>query len=202
MAGKVELFMGIMQNMLDRLWDIASRKGAVRVLMAVSFTEAIFFPIPPDLLLLPMGLANRQGVFRLAWICLIFSLVGGVVGYAIGYFFMETIGNPIIRFYGLETQYAKIQSWYDTYSAWAVSLAGLTPIPYKLCTLTAGAFKINWPVFLIASAISRGLRFFTIAALIYFFGETARTFLEKHFNMVMTAALILVILGFVVVKYI
>ncbi|PIE69025.1 MAG: cytochrome B [Deltaproteobacteria bacterium] len=193
--------MTIMQNLFDRLWDMASRKGAVRVLMAVSFTEAIFFPLPPDLLLLPMGLANRKKVFRLALICLTFSLLGGVVGYGIGYFFMEIIGDPIIRFYGLEAQYTRIQVWYETYNAWAVSLAGLTPIPYKLCTLTAGAFAINWPVFLIASTISRGIRFFAIAALIFFFGETARTFLENHFNLVMTAACILVILGFVGVKY-
>ena len=194
--------MKMMQKMLDRLWDIAARKGAERVLMAVSFTEAIFFPVPPDLLLLPMGLANRDRVFRLAWICLLFSLAGGVIGYGIGYYFMETLGDPIIRFYGLEKQYTEIQVWYDTYSAWAVSIAGLTPIPYKLCTLTAGAFKVNWPIFIMASAISRGLRFFVIALLIRYFGETARTFLEKRFNLVVTAALILVILGFVVLKYV
>jgi membrane protein YqaA with SNARE-associated domain len=194
--------MNMMRKMLDRLWDIAARKGAERVLMVVSFTEAIFFPIPPDLLLLPMGLASRERVFRLAGICLVFSLVGGVIGYAIGYYFMETVGNPIIRFYGLEDQYTKIQIWYDTYSAWAVSIAGLTPIPYKLCTLTAGAFKVNWPVFVIASAVSRGIRFFVIAALIRYFGEAARTFLEKRFNLVVTGTLILVILGFVILKYV
>jgi membrane protein YqaA with SNARE-associated domain len=194
--------MNMMQKMLDRLWDIAARKGAERVLMIVSFTEAIFFPIPPDLLLLPMGMASRKRVFRLAGICLVFSLVGGVIGYGIGYYFMETIGSSIIRFYGLEEQYIKIQVWYDTYSAWAVSIAGLTPVPYKLCTLTAGAFKVNWFVFIIASAISRGIRFFVIATLIYYFGETARTFLEKRFNLVVTGSLILVILGFVIVKYV
>ncbi|WP_069857546.1 YqaA family protein [Desulfoplanes formicivorans] len=192
----------MMHKMLDRLWEVAARKGAERVLMAVSFTEAIFFPVPPDLLLLPMGLAARDKVFRLAWICLLFSLAGGVIGYGIGYYFMEAVGNPIIRFYGLEEQYTRIQVWYDTYSAWAVSIAGLTPIPYKLCTLTAGAFHINWPVFILASAISRGIRFFVIAVLIRSFGEAARTFLEKRFNLVVTVTLILVILGFVVLKYV
>jgi membrane protein YqaA with SNARE-associated domain len=147
-------------------------------------------------------MASRKRVFRLAGICLVFSLVGGVIGYGIGYYFMETIGSSIIRFYGLEEQYTKIQVWYDTYSAWAVSIAGLTPIPYKLCTLTAGAFKVNWLVFIIASAISRGIRFFVIATLIYYFGETARTFLEKRFNLVVTGSLILVILGFVILKYV
>jgi membrane protein YqaA with SNARE-associated domain len=193
--------MKMMQKMLDRLWDVASKKGAERVLMAVSFTEAIFFPIPPDLLLLPMGLAAREKVFRMAWICLLFSLAGGVIGYGIGYYFMETLGFPIIHFYGLEKSYSQIQQWYDTYSAWAVSIAGLTPIPYKLCTLTAGAFKVNWPVFIVASAVSRGIRFFVIAALIYFYGESARTFLEKRFNLVVTGALILMVVGFVALKY-
>ena len=193
--------MKMMQKMLDRLWEVASKKGAERVLMAVSFTEAIFFPVPPDLLLLPMGLAAREKVFRLAWICLLFSLAGGVIGYGIGYYFMETLGFPIIHFYGLEKSYSQIQQWYDTYSAWAVSIAGLTPIPYKLCTLTAGAFKVNWPVFIVASAISRGIRFFVIAALIYFYGESARTFLEKRFNLVVTGTFILMIVGFVALKY-
>lgn len=193
--------MKMMQKMLDRLWDVASKKGAERVLMAVSFTEAIFFPIPPDLLLLPMGLAAREKVFRMAWICLLFSLAGGVIGYGIGYYFMETLGFPIIHFYGLEKSYSQIQQWYDTYSAWAVSIAGLTPIPYKLCTLTAGAFKVNWPVFIVASAVSRGIRFFVIAALIYFYGESARIFLEKRFNLVVTGALILMVVGFVALKY-
>ena len=193
--------MKLFQGMLDRLWEISARKGAERVLMAVSFCEAIFFPVPPDLLLLPMGLAARDRVFRLAWICLLFSLAGGVIGYGIGYYFMETIGTPIIRFYGLEHQYLQIQQWYDTYSAWAVSIAGLTPIPYKLCTLTAGAFKVNWPVFIIASALSRGLRFFVIALLIRYFGESARTFLEKRFNLVVSGAFVLMVLGFIALKY-
>ncbi len=194
--------MRLIQSWMDRLWKVADSKGATRVLAVVSFTESIFFPVPPDLLLIPMALANREKAFRLAAYCLFFSLAGGLLGYAIGFYFMELLGMPIVRFYGLLDKYALIQQWYETYSAWAVAVAGLTPIPYKLCTLTAGAFMINLPVFIVASTLSRGLRFFTIAALIYFFGEKVRYFLEKRFDVVLVLTTVLVILGFVAIKYI
>jgi len=169
--------------------------------MSVSFMEAIFFPVPPDLLLIPMGLANRRRVFMHALICLLFSLLGGIVGYVVGYYFMEVAGWPIINFYGLGDKYEVIRQWYESYSAWAVAAAGLTPIPYKLCTLTAGAFEINWFIFVVASTLSRGLRFFAIATVIYFFGDAARDFLEKRFNLVVSATVVLVVLGFVLIKY-
>lgn len=194
--------MRFMQSWMDRLWKMADSRGAGTVLAVVSFTESIFFPVPPDLLLIPMALANRQKAFRLAAQCLLYSLAGGLVGYVIGYYFMELLGMPIVQFYGLEDKYDLIQQWYERYSAWAVALAGLTPIPYKLCTLTAGAFMINLPVFIIASTLSRGVRFFTIALLIYLFGEKVRYFLEKRFNLVVAATAVLVVLGFVAVKFI
>lgn len=183
------------------LWELAARKGADKVLMLVAFTESIFFPIPQDLLLISMGLAQRERVFYLATICLIFSVLGGVAGYIIGLFFMELIGMAIIGFYGLMEQYQTIQHWYDRYDAWAVAAAGITPVPYKVCTLTAGAFQINLAVFIIASVLSRGVRFFLIAGLIYWQGERARLFLEKRMDSFMIAVLILVVLGFVLLKF-
>lgn len=193
--------MKIFQKWLDKLWSVAGKKGAERVLMSVSFMEAVFFPVPPDLLLIPMGLANRRRVFVHALICLVFSLLGGIVGYLVGYFFMEVAGWPIIDFYGLGDKYEVIRQWYETYSAWAVAVAGLTPIPYKLCTLTAGAFEVNWLIFVVASTLSRGIRFFAIATAIFFFGEAAREFLEKRFNLVVSMTVVLVVLGFVVIRY-
>ncbi|MFP4070655.1 MAG: YqaA family protein [Desulfovibrionales bacterium] len=192
--------MKFIQNWLDRLWDLAAKKGAGRVLKGVSFTEAIFFPIPPDLMLIPMSLAQREQAFRLARTCLLYSLAGGVAGYFIGYFFMEVIGWPIINFYGLQDKYLVIQNWYSQYSAWAVAVAGLTPIPYKLCTLTAGAFEINLLIFVVASAVSRGARFFAIAALAHFFGDKARVFLQKRFDLILVGSLVLLILGFLIIK--
>jgi membrane protein YqaA with SNARE-associated domain len=193
--------MAFMQSWMDRLWRVAGSKGATKVLALVSFTESIFFPIPPDMLLIPMALANRRRAFILAAYCLLFSLLGGIVGYFVGYFFMELLGMPIVRFYGLLEKYDLIQVWYERYNAWAVAAAGLTPIPYKLCTLTAGAFKINFAVFIIASTVSRGVRFFAVAGLIYLFGEKVRFFLEKRFDLVLVAAMVLVVLGFVAVKF-
>lgn len=193
--------MKIFSRLLERLWAAASTRGAVRMLALVSFTESIFFPLPPDLLLIPMALASRERALRLAAICLAASVAGGVVGYFVGMFFMDVAGMPIVRFYGLEEQYHAVQQWYDTYSAWAVTVAGFTPVPYKLCTLTAGAFRIDFATFLAASVFSRGLRFFIIAGLIRVYGEQVRFFLERRFDLVLLVTLILGVLGFVAVRY-
>lgn len=193
--------MSLFKPLLDRLWRMADTAGATRVLAIASFTESIFFPIPPDLLLIPMALAKREKAMRLALICLISSVLGGIVGYFLGYFFMEVVGMPIVRFYGLLDKYDAIQVWYETYDAWAVAIAGLTPVPYKVCTLTAGAFRIDFFVFIVASILSRGLRFFVIAGLIYLFGEKVRYFLERRFDLVLIAFTILGIAGFVALKY-
>ncbi|MFP4111241.1 MAG: YqaA family protein [Desulfonatronovibrio sp.] len=194
--------MKIFQKWMGAIWDLAARKGAERVLVMVAFAESIFFPIPQDLLLIPMGLSRPSKVFRLAGLCLGASVLGGIAGYFIGLFFMEVIGMAIINFYGFADQYLTIQQWYDRYDAWAVAVAGISPVPYKVCTLTAGAFRINLAVFIVASVLSRGFRFFLIAALIYWQGERARIFLEKRLDLVVSITLILVILGFVAIKFI
>lgn len=194
--------MKIFQRYMGMIWDLAARKGAEKVLMLVAFTESIFFPIPQDLLLIPMGLSRPDKVFRLASICLAASVLGGIVGYFIGLFFMEVLGMAIINFYGLADKYLIIQEWYDKYDAWAVAVAGISPVPYKVCTLTAGAFKINLAVFFIASVLSRGVRFYLIAAFIYWQGERARLFLEKRLDIIISVTLFIVILGFVFIKFI
>lgn len=189
------------QSLLERLQRRAETKGAKRTLFILAFVESSFFPIPPDLLLLPLGFAAPKQVFRLALICLVGSVLGGAFGYCLGYFFMDVIGMPIVRLYGLEDGFARMQEWYHQYDAWAVAAAGLTPIPYKVATLTAGAFKLDFFTFMAASVISRGIRFFAEAALIYFFGEKIRHFLEKRFDIFLLLTLIVVVAGFVVVKF-
>lgn len=193
--------MKFMQSWIEKMWRISDTKGAHRVLALVAFSESIFFPIPPDVLLMPMCLGNREKSFRYALTCLIFSLLGGVVGYFVGYYFMQVIGEPIVRFYGFQDQVQQIALWYEKYNAWAVAVAGLTPIPYKVCTLTAGMFKIDFTTFIIASTLARGFRFFCIATLLYFFGEKVRDFIERRFNIVVTALMVLVVLGFVAIKF-
>jgi membrane protein YqaA with SNARE-associated domain len=192
---------GWTQNMLARLQRKAETKGAARTLFFLAFIESIFFPIPPDLLLIPLGLAARRQVFRLAAICLTGSVLGGTAGYLIGYFFMDVIGMFIVQLYGLEDGYFQMQEWYRDYDVLAVAVGAISPIPYKLVALTAGAFKINLATFIIVSALSRGVRFFAEAALIYFLGERIRHFLEKRFDLVLLLGLVLVVAGFVAVKY-
>ncbi|AGW14267.1 YqaA family protein [Megalodesulfovibrio gigas] len=193
--------MKLFQSWMDRIWRLADSAGAERALAIVSCIESIFFPVPPDLMLIPMCLANRAKAFRYATICLVASILGGVIGYVIGYYFMEAIGQRIVEFYHFDAQILKIEAWYNKYSAWAVAIAGLTPVPYKVCTLTAGMFKISFPIFMVASVLSRGLRFFAVAGLIYLYGEKVRFFLEKRFDLVLTVSAVLVVLGFVVVKF-
>ena len=193
--------MKLMSRVMDWVSKSSLSPQAKWILAFVAFTESIIFPLPPDLLLIPMALTQRKKAFYFAFICMVSSVVGGVGGYFLGYYFMDFIGMPIIDFYNLGREYILIKEWYDTYSAWAVAAAGLTPIPYKLCTLSAGAFEVNFWIFLIASTISRGLRFFAIAGLIYLFGERVRYFLEKRFDLILLATLILGIAGFVVLKY-
>ncbi len=193
--------MKFFNSLLNWVWLMAVSGGAMKVLFLVSLAESFFFPIPPDLLLIPMALAQQKKAFRIAAVCLSASVIGGVIGYLIGAFFMDTIGMSIVRFYGLTDQYVVVQGWYEQYNAWVVAVAGLTPIPYKLCTLTAGAFHVNFQVFLIASILSRGLRFFVLAGLIYLFGHKIRYFLEKRLDLVFILGMILVIVGFAAVHY-
>ncbi|OBQ46023.1 YqaA family protein [Halodesulfovibrio spirochaetisodalis] len=193
--------MKLMSTLMDWVSKTAVSPKAKWVLAFVAFTESIIVPLPPDLLLIPMALTQRKKAFYFATICTVFSVLGGAVGYYLGYHFMDFIGMPIVRFYNLSAEYLRIKEWYDAYNAWAVAAAGLTPIPYKLCTLSAGAFKVNFGIFIIASIASRSLRFFAIAALIYVFGERARYFLEKRFDLVLVVTLILAIAGFIVLKF-
>ena len=193
--------MKIFRSLLDWVWRMAETEGAMKILFLVSLAESVFFPIPPDLLLIPMALAQQKKAFRIAGICLAASVIGGAIGYFIGAFFMDTIGMSIVNFYGLADQYVVVQEWYEKYNAWVVAVAGLTPIPYKLCTLTAGAFHVNFYVFFIMSFLSRGVRFFVVAGLIYLFGHKIRYFLEKRLDLIFVLCMILVVVGFIMVNY-
>lgn len=193
--------MKIFRSLLDWVWRMAETEGAMKVLFLVSLTESVFFPVPPDLLLIPMALAQQKKAFRIAGVCLAASVIGGAIGYFIGAFFMDTIGMSIVNFYGLTDQYVVVQEWYEKYNAWVVAVAGLTPIPYKLCTLTAGAFHVNFYVFFIMSFLSRGVRFFVVAGLIYLFGHKIRYFLEKRLDLIFVLCMVLVVIGFILVNY-
>jgi len=169
-------------------------------LFILAFSESSFFPIPPDVLLIALAVGKPEKSLKFALICSIGSVLGGILGYFIGWHFMSMLGEKIVAFYGLTEKVAYIGSLYHQYDAWAVGIAGFTPIPYKVFTITAGAFKINFFIFLLASAVSRSLRFFLVGGLIYKFGPHIQAFIDKYFNILAVVFSILLVGGFVLIK--
>ncbi|MBN2569127.1 MAG: DedA family protein [Deltaproteobacteria bacterium] len=169
-------------------------------LFLLAFVESSFFPIPPDVLLIALAISVPARSLRFAFICSLGSILGGIVGYAIGYNFMQLVGLRILDFYGLTDRYHTIGTLYNKYNAWAVGIAGFTPIPYKVFTIAAGAFKIDFPIFLIASAVSRSARFFLVGWLIYIFGDSIREFIDRYFNILAVVFVILLVGGAVLTK--
>ena len=171
-------------------------------LFLLAFCESSFFPIPPDVLLIALAVAIPKRSFRYALICSAGSVLGGCLGYLIGWQFMAGIGERIIAFYGLTQKIDYIQSLYMAYDAWAIGIAGFTPIPYKVFTISAGAFHINFMVFVIASVVSRSARFFLVGGLIYVFGPKIQAFIDKYFNVLAVVFTVLLVAGFVVIKFV
>lgn len=174
---------------------------AVPALFGLAFAESSFFPVPPDVLLIALAISVPAKAFYYALICSIGSVLGGMVGYLIGYGLMDVIGYRIVDFYGFTDKWNVVGDLYNRYAAWAVGIAGVTPIPYKVFTIAGGAFKIDFLVFVLASAVSRSARFFIVAALIYKFGAPVRAFIDKYFDILAIVFVILLIGGFVLVKY-
>ncbi len=190
--------------MLRGMYDWTLRLGATRhavwVLAAVAFVESSVFPVPPDILLIPMVLAVRERAWMLAAICTAMSVLGGFLGYAIGALLFDAIGQPIIDFYGLEAAFAQFTERYREKGAIIVAFFGLTPVPYKVITIASGVTHLDPIVFGIASVVSRGLRFFIVAALLWYFGPPIRTFVERYLAWVVLVFCVLLIAGFVVLK--
>ncbi|HUP20539.1 MAG TPA: YqaA family protein [Gemmatimonadota bacterium] len=171
-------------------------------LAALAFAESSFFPIPPDVLLIALCLGKPHRALWFAGVTTVASVVGGLAGYAIGAGLYETVGKPILEFYGLMDKYAEVQAMYQRYDVWAVGIAGLTPIPYKVFTVTAGAFSISLPGFVAASIAGRGARFFLVAGLLRIWGEPAREFLDRHLGLLTILFAVLLVGGFVLIRVI
>ncbi len=195
------LFTRWARRLYDWVLGWADSPYSAWALFAIAFAESSFFPVPPDILLIALAVALPLRAFRYALICSAGSVLGGVFGYFLGYQFFDTLGGAIVRFYAAEDQYLRIQDMYRQYDAFAVAVAGLTPIPYKVATITAGFFNVNFPRFLLASAVSRSLRFFLIGGLIRAFGPQIRSFIEKYFGLLTLIFLILLVAGFVVIEW-
>ena len=192
----------MLRGLYDRTMRLAGHRHADSALAAISFAESSFFPIPPDVLLMPMVLAQRHRAFLIALNCTIASTIGGIAGYAIGYFLFEAIGRSILDFYGYAEQFARFQTLYNEWGAWIVFAAGFTPIPYKVFTIASGVTGLNLATFIIASVVSRGLRFFIVAGLLWKFGVPIRDFIERYLGLLFTLFVVLLLGGFVLIKYV
>jgi membrane protein YqaA with SNARE-associated domain len=188
-------------SLYQRTLALAGSRHAVLALAAVSFIESSVFPIPPDVLLVPMIIATPSRAFRLALVCTLASVAGGFLGYAIGYYAFETLGEPVLRFYHMMDRYDEMKASFAEWGAWIIVLKGMTPIPYKLITIASGAFKFNLLIFAVASVISRSLRFFLVAALLWRFGAPIRDFIEKRLALVTSAFVVALVGGFLLVRY-
>ena len=194
--------MKLIKKLYDWVLHWAETPYAIPALFILSFTESSFFPVPPDVLLITLAISIPRKAFKYALICTVGSILGGMLGYLIGLKLIDAIGMPILNFYGAMDKYEYIQALYKKYDAWAVGVAGFTPIPYKVFTIAAGAFKIDFPVFVLASLAGRAGRFFLVAGIIYFFGPTIKDFIDKYFNLLCFAFMILLIGGFILIKYV
>lgn len=192
----------MLRSLYDWVIRLSEHPKALWALATVSFVESSFFPIPPDVMLVPMVLAQRAKAWLIAGVCTIASVVGGFFGYAIGYFFFETIGQWLIEFYGLQGGLDEFRRQFGEWGLWVILIKGMTPIPYKLVTIASGVAHFDLLVFGVASLVTRGARFYLEAALLYVYGEPIRTFIEKHLTMVTTALVLLIVAGFVMIRYI
>jgi membrane protein YqaA with SNARE-associated domain len=193
---------GFIRNLYNKAMESADSPKAFRIFCGISFAESSFFPLPPDLLMIPMILANKSLAWRLAFWGTITSVLGGLFGYAIGYFLFEAIGTWIIETYHLQNAMTAFQNGYNEWGFWIIILKGVTPIPYKLVTISSGLARYDLPLFILASIIARGFRFYVLAAILFYFGPTARVFIEKYLTLCLTASLIIIVMGFVIVKYV
>jgi membrane protein YqaA with SNARE-associated domain len=191
----------MIKSLYDWMMHQAGRAKAGTALFWIAFIESSFFPIPPDVMLVPMVLADRSKAWRYATIATVGSVIGGIFGYAIGYFLLDSVGKPVLQFYGKWDKFAEFAKTFNEYGVWILIIKGMTPIPYKLLTITAGATQMNVVAFTLASVIARAMRFFLVAGLLYWFGEPIRDFIEKRLTLVTTVVVGLVVVGFVAVKY-
>lgn len=190
--------------MLRRFYNwtmgLAGHRNAVPALATVSFIESSIFPIPPDIMLIPMVLANKTRAFRLAFICTVASVFGGLLGYVIGVFLFDEIGRPLLEFYGFASKFEEFQVKYNDWGAWAVFVAGITPFPYKVITILSGVTSLNLTIFITASLAARGLRFFIVAGLLWKFGDPIRTLIEKYLSLLFILLSALLVGGFIAIK--
>jgi membrane protein YqaA with SNARE-associated domain len=191
----------MLRTLYDRVLVLAASPNAAWWLAVVSFTESSFFPIPPDVLLIPMILARPDKAWRLAAICTVASVLGGIFGWLIGYGLFAQLARPILDIYGYGEKFAAFQESYREWGLWIILIKGLTPIPYKIVTIASGAANFDFVTFVLASIVTRGGRFFLVAVLLHFFGAPVKEFVEKRLTLVTSLVAVGIIGGFVALRY-
>lgn len=191
----------MMRSIYDWMMRMAGDRRAPHALFWVSFAESSFFPIPPDVMLIPMIMADRAKAWSYAALATLASVIGGVAGYAIGYFLIDTVGTSILQFYGKTKGFEEFKTLFNEWGVWILIIKGMTPIPYKVLTITAGVTHMPLLQFMLASVVARAMRFFLVAALLYWFGPPIKDFIEKRLTLVTTVGVVLLVGGFVAVKY-
>lgn len=186
----------------DRAMGLAQHRHATWAVAIVSFLDSSILPIPPDVIMIPMMVADRRRVWRIAFVASVASVLGAILGYAIGTFLFEALGRPIIELYGYGDDFAAYRAAYNEWGAWIVFGGGLTPIPFKIVTIASGVTRLDIAVFLIASVLSRGARFYAEAALLWYCGPWVRGFVEKRLGFVCLVFFVSLVGGFAVVRYI
>ena len=191
------------RRMYDWVEGFSTKPGALWALFIIAFMESSFFPVPPDVLLIALAVAMPKKSMRFAAVCAAGSVLGGMFGYLIGYELMDLVGYPIIEFYNAQAYWVKVEEAYrGTFGVWFLVAAAFTPIPYKVATIAAGATLMPFVPFVIASALGRAARFFLVAGLIWRFGPSIKSFIDKYFDKLSIAFIVLLVLGFVAVKYV
>lgn len=192
---------GPLRRVYDWVLSWADRPGGPVALTGIAAAESVFFPIPPDVLLIPLSLGRPRRALWFATLCTAGSVIGGALGYLVGSSLYHTIGQPILELYGYADQYHRLGGLYAEHLILTLGTAGFTPIPYKVFTIAAGGFGVPFLAFVIISAVSRGARFFLVAGLIRLFGEPIRAFIERYFNLLTILFVILLVGGFLVVGW-
>ena len=188
------------RRIYDYTLNLASKQNALTWLFIISFIESSFFPIPPDIMIIPMVLATPKQAYKIAGVAMIASVLGGWFGYFIGVYGFELIARPLLEFYGYMKQFGEFENYYHQYGAWIVFGAGITPFPYKIITIASGVVRLDLVVFTIASIVARGMRFYFIAWLLKRYGNPMKVFIEKNLNLLSVLFLLLLIGGFAAIK--
>ncbi len=192
----------MLRRTYDWTMDLASRPHAMFWLFVIAFAESSVFPIPPDVLIIPMVLAAPTRAWRIVAVATAGSVLGGLAGYGIGYFLFEAVGQPILDFYGYAAKFDRFQEWYREWGGWIVFAGGFSPVPYKVITIASGSVNLDLVTFTVVSIISRCGRFLLVAVLLWKFGVPIRAFIERWLGPLTLAFVVLLVLGFVLVKYI